>query len=157
VDCAVLPLMLQLEDLHWADDASLDFIEQLARVGRELPLLIVALGRWQHEVVVTRDERYIPITTLNTHNAAFDHVEAYQYYQDTVGELVVKIVPLPAYAEADTSRIQQALLTKLHGQMQIQVVFVPEIPRTRRGKQRMLIQELPVSFDHYYREDDHEL
>lgn len=42
---AVLPLMLQLEDLHWADDASLDFIEQLARVGRELPLLIVALAR----------------------------------------------------------------------------------------------------------------
>lgn len=125
--------------------------------GRELPLLTDLVGRWQHEVVVTRDERYIPITTLNTHNTAFDHVEAYQYYQDTAGQLVVKIVPLPAYAEADTSRIQQALLAKLHGQMQIQVVFVPEIPRTRRGKHRMLIQELPVSFDHYYREDDHEL
>jgi phenylacetate-CoA ligase len=123
--------------------------------GRELPLLTDIVGRWQHEVVVTRDERYIPITTLNTHNDAFDHVEEYQYYQEKPGELVLKIVPLPTYTEADTGRIQQALLTKLHGAMQIQVVFVPQIPRTRRGKYRMLIQEVPVSFDHYYQEDSH--
>jgi phenylacetate-CoA ligase len=123
--------------------------------GRELPLLTDIVGRWQHEVVVTHDERYIPITTLNTHNDAFDHVEEYQYYQEKPGELVLKIVPLPTYTEADTGRIQQALLTKLHGAMQIQVVFVPQIPRTRRGKHRMLIQEVPVSFDHYYQEDSH--
>jgi len=121
--------------------------------GRVLPLIGDLVGRWQHEVVVTRDERYIPVTTLNTHNDAFDHVEQYQFFQDTPGELVVRIVPLPAYAEADTARIQAALLDKLHGKMEIQIVFVPEIPRTRRGKHRMLIQELPVSFEHYYKEE----
>jgi len=125
------------------------------RCNRELPLLIDLVGRWQHEVVVTHDERYIPVTTLNTHNDAFDHVEQYQFCQDRPGELVINIVPLPAYREADTRRIQQALLTKLHGQMEVRLVFVPEIPRTRRGKHRMLIQKLPVSLQHYYAEDGH--
>jgi phenylacetate-CoA ligase len=121
--------------------------------GRALPLLVDIVGRWQHEVVVTRDERYIPVTTLNTHGDAFNNVERYQFFQETPGELVVKVVPLPAYTEADTGRIQQALLTKLHGEMEIQIVFVPEIPRTRRSKHRMLIQRLSVSLDNYYGED----
>jgi tetratricopeptide (TPR) repeat protein len=34
-----------LEDLHWADDGSLDLIEHLARECRSMPLLIVALTR----------------------------------------------------------------------------------------------------------------
>jgi phenylacetate-CoA ligase len=121
--------------------------------GRELPLITDIMGRWQHEVVVTRDERYIPVTTLNTHDDAFDHVAQYQYFQDAPGELVVNVVRLPGYAEADTRRIQDALLTKLHGEMEIQIIFVSEIPRTRRGKHRMLIQELPISLDNYYQEE----
>jgi phenylacetate-CoA ligase len=120
--------------------------------GRTLPLITDIVGRWQHEVVVTRDERYIPVTTLNTHGDAFDHVEQYQFFQETPGELVVRIVPLSNYSEADTRRIQEALLTKTHGEMEIQMVFVSEIPRTRRGKHRMLVQEIPVSLEHYYQE-----
>ncbi|HMN74495.1 MAG TPA: adenylate/guanylate cyclase domain-containing protein [Burkholderiaceae bacterium] len=40
-----LPLMMQLEDLHWADDGSLDFLQHLLRVGEDLPLLLIALAR----------------------------------------------------------------------------------------------------------------
>ena len=39
------PVVLQLEDLHWADNESLDFLAYLAEVGREMPLLIVACMR----------------------------------------------------------------------------------------------------------------
>lgn len=139
--------------IRYQTDDLARFASEPCRCGRELPLIADIVGRWQHEVVVTRDERYIPVTTLNTHGIAFDHVAEYQFFQETPGELVIKVVPLPAFSEADTGRIQQALLTKLHGEMQIEIVFVPEIPRTRRGKHRWLIQNLPVSFDHYYRED----
>jgi class 3 adenylate cyclase/predicted ATPase len=38
-------VLLQLDDLHWADDESLDFLGALAQVGRELPLLLLALTR----------------------------------------------------------------------------------------------------------------
>jgi len=39
------PVVLQLEDLHWADDASLDFVLYLTQVNRDVPMLILALAR----------------------------------------------------------------------------------------------------------------
>lgn len=38
------PLLVVLDDLHWADDASLDFVQQLAG-GAPVPLLLVMLAR----------------------------------------------------------------------------------------------------------------
>ena len=39
------PVVLELEDLHWADDESLDFLNQLCEVSRDLPLLVLAITR----------------------------------------------------------------------------------------------------------------
>ncbi len=39
------PVMLQLEDLHWADEGSLDFINHLDRSCRDLPILVLCTGR----------------------------------------------------------------------------------------------------------------
>ena len=36
-----LPLVIQLDDLHWADDASLDFIDYLQQANRDVPLLLL--------------------------------------------------------------------------------------------------------------------
>ena len=39
------PIVMFLDDLHWADDGSLDFVDHLARVDRDVPMLIVSLAR----------------------------------------------------------------------------------------------------------------
>ena len=39
------PLLLLLEDLHWADDGSLDFLQHLCNVNLDVPLLMVGLAR----------------------------------------------------------------------------------------------------------------
>ena len=39
------PLVIQLDDLHWADDASLDFIDELQQVDRDVPMLLLTLSR----------------------------------------------------------------------------------------------------------------
>ena len=39
------PLLLLLDDLHWADDGSLDFVEYLMATHADLPLLLVGLTR----------------------------------------------------------------------------------------------------------------
>jgi len=39
------PVVLQLEDLHWADDGSLDFLQYLAEVNRDVPMLMLGLTR----------------------------------------------------------------------------------------------------------------
>jgi class 3 adenylate cyclase/tetratricopeptide (TPR) repeat protein len=39
------PILLLLDDLHWADDGSLDFLRYLGEVDRDVPMLVVALTR----------------------------------------------------------------------------------------------------------------
>jgi class 3 adenylate cyclase len=40
-----LPLVIQIDDLHWADDASLDFIDYVQQVDGDVPLLLLTLTR----------------------------------------------------------------------------------------------------------------
>ena len=42
---AIDPVMVQLEDLHWADEGSLDFVNHLAQSCRDSPILIVCAAR----------------------------------------------------------------------------------------------------------------
>ena len=39
------PVILQLEDLHWADGESLDFLNYVAEVNRDVPLLVLSFTR----------------------------------------------------------------------------------------------------------------
>ena len=39
------PVVVLLDDLHWADDESLDWIEDLAQVEHDVPMLLLALAR----------------------------------------------------------------------------------------------------------------
>ena len=43
------PIVLLLDDLHWADHGSLEFVRRLLREARELPLFVVMLAR--HELI----------------------------------------------------------------------------------------------------------
>ena len=40
-----VPVAVQIEDLHWADDASFAFIDLLARVDADVPILLLGLAR----------------------------------------------------------------------------------------------------------------
>ena len=41
------PVLLLLDDLHWADDGSLDFLHELAQVNRDVSMMIVGAARPQ--------------------------------------------------------------------------------------------------------------
>ena len=40
-----VPLVLVLEDLHWADDGTLDFVEHLVDWTSDVPLLVLCTSR----------------------------------------------------------------------------------------------------------------
>ena len=82
------PILMLLDDLHWADDGSLDFIEHLAAVDRDVPILMVALTR----------------PTL------FERRDGRARAPDTVTEQRIELRPLGA---ADSRTLARELLQKV--------------------------------------------
>jgi phenylacetate-CoA ligase len=113
--------------------------------GRQFPLLENIEGRLQ-EIVITETGRYISMTALNMHSDVFENVRQFQFYQDTPGEVTFRVLRKDSYAEEDTFKIRRELGEKLGSDMQLEIEFVDEIQRTRRGKHRFLVQELDVRY-----------
>lgn len=114
--------------------------------GRNYPLLKRIEGRLQ-ELIITGDNRRISMAAINMHDSIFDHIRQFQFYQEKKGEVVFNIVKKETYSEQDTKNIQKNLEQKLGSQMRLYIKFVNNIPRTKSGKFRFLIQKLPVKFN----------
>jgi len=82
-----LPLVIQLDDLHWADDASLDFIEYLEQVDRDVPMLVLTLTR-----PALFERRNAPDHLVRVDLAPLDRHAAY----DLADELLKKLAQVPA-------------------------------------------------------------
>jgi len=120
-------------------------INKQCSCGRSgLPLLKEIKGRWYQERVVTKNGNYIPITALNTHSDIFDNVKQFQYYQDSLDKIILRIVRKDNYTDIDTQKILRELNEKLKNQVKSEIQFLSEIPRTDRGKYRFLVQKLPI-------------
>jgi phenylacetate-CoA ligase len=102
------------------------------------------VGRMQ-EFVVCRDHRLVSITTLGVgHFPELAMAEAIQYEQQRAGRLVMKVVAQGALGAAEREAIAGAVALKTQGGCDVEVVQVESIPRTPRGKARMLIQNLDI-------------
>ena len=99
-------------------------------------------GRLQ-EFIVTKDHRLISMTAVNMHSDIFDNVVQFQFHQEMRGMALLRIVRKPGYSDRDTQRILRELNRKFDGNVDVTIRFVDEIPRTRSGKHRFLVQDLP--------------
>jgi phenylacetate-CoA ligase len=64
--------------------------------------------------------------------------------QEEMGELIMRIVRKPTYTDEDTRQLIHELRWQLGDEVNVHIRFVDEIPRTRGGKFRYLIQKLPI-------------
>ncbi len=110
--------------------------------GRPYPMLERVEGRLQ-EFIVTKDHRLISMTAVNMHSDIFDNVVQFQFHQEMRGMALLRIVRKPGYSDRDTQRILRELNRKFDGNVDVTIRFVDEIPRTRSGKHRFLVQDLP--------------
>ena len=101
-------------------------------------------GRLQ-EFVVCRDERLVSITTLGVgHFPELAAVEAIQYEQHQPGEVVLKVVAHPRLGPSQVEHIARAVREKMQGGCDVRIEHVDHIPRTDRGKFRMLVQNIDI-------------
>lgn len=99
-------------------------------------------GRWRGDVMVTKNGNLISVTAMNTHSNIFDHAKRIQYYQDTEGVVILKLVKNEEYTQDDEAKIINELQTKFQHQVELHIEYVDYIPRTNRGKYLYLDQRL---------------
>ena len=102
--------------------------------GRQHPILRNVEGRWPSGALVTLNGTLISMTALNVHDDTFVHASQFQFYQDTPGRAVLRVVPADGFGDEDRLKIQQNLGRKLDGQVTFTVELVDAIPLTPRGK-----------------------
>ncbi len=102
------------------------------------------VGRLQ-EFIVCPDHPLVSITTLGVaHFPELAAVETIQYEQDRPGHVALKVVADHALTSGQTDRMARAVAAKMQGGCDVEVVQVDHIPRTPRGKSRMLVQNLDI-------------
>lgn len=98
-------------------------------------------GRIQ-EFIETSSGRRISMTAINMHDALFDQVRQFQFYQELPGFVVLRVLPKPGYNDAESQRIAIGLQQKLGNDVALRIQVVDEIARTRAGKYRFLEQKI---------------
>jgi class 3 adenylate cyclase/predicted ATPase len=86
-----VPVVLQLDDLHWADDGSLDFLSYLIQVNGDIPMLVVGLAR--PTLFERRSEWFHP---ENVHQRLDLHPLDKGYSRELAIELLKKLPEIPA-------------------------------------------------------------
>ena len=102
-------------------------------------------GRLQ-EFIVCRDHRLISITTMGAaHFEELAMVDEIQYEQSEPGMVVIKIVSGNELSPVSLRNLQKAVVDKTQGGCEVEIHRVENIPRTPRGKHKMLVQHLDIS------------
>ncbi len=76
------------------------------------------------------------------HSDIFDNVEQYQFYQDEIGKLHLRIIKKSSYTSRDEKNIINEFKLKLQDKVDLIIDYVTEIERTDRGKHKFLIQKI---------------
>jgi len=101
-------------------------------------------GHRTQEVLVAADGAQISWTALNMHDDTFDRVRQVQFYQDTPGRAVLRIVVAEGFGEVDRRRIQASLTRKFDNRLEFTLEVVEAIPLTGRGKAVYVDQRIPM-------------
>lgn len=101
-------------------------------------------GRLQ-EFVITRDYRLISVCSMGAaHFRDLSFLDAIQYEQREPGHLVLKYVSSRPLDESERRKIRVAVEEKTQHGCAVDLIQVNSIPRTRRGKQIMMVQHVDI-------------
>lgn len=103
-------------------------------------------GRLQ-EIVLTATGRPLSTSMLNMHDDTYAGIQRFRFRQREPGELIFEYIP----QNGDSSiaqRVERRFAAKLGDDMQLVAREVSELPQTERGKHRLLVQEMDLSYDH---------
>jgi len=116
--------------------------------NRQHTLIRDITGHRVQEFLITADGSQISWTAMNMHDDTFLNVRRFQFYQDTPGRAILRIVPAEPFCERDKQRITTNLNRKLDGQVRFTIQLTDDIPLTDRGKTIYVDQRIPTAAGH---------
>lgn len=108
--------------------------------GRQSPCFVSIDGR-TYDCVVTPDGRRISGMAKVMEYAT--HVREMQIYQNSRQSVEFRIVPLQGYGEADRDALAREFRHRAGHEIELRFVEVEHVDRSRSGKQRAVISEIP--------------
>ena len=81
-------------------------------------------------------------TALNMHGPFFNRVIRYQYIQDEIGKVIIRIMPGPSFSDDDKHQIRSEHEKRIGHDFDLVIEIVANIELTSRGKLRRIIQNI---------------
>ena len=113
--------------------------------GRNYPIFTDVRGRWTQEVLYGKGGNSICMSAINVHSDNFKNVFRYQFYQDTPGKALLKIMPTKYFSEKERKAILKEFNYKFNGNVEVDAVLVQDIPLTKRGKYKFIDQNCSLT------------
>ena len=111
--------------------------------GRNYPIFTDVRGRWTQEVLYGKGGNSICMSAVNVHSDNFKNVFRYQFYQDTPGRAILKIMATSHFSERERMAILKEFNSKFSGNVEVEAILVNDIPLTKRGKYKFIDQNCP--------------
>jgi phenylacetate-CoA ligase len=108
--------------------------DRCSACGREHTLIEEIRGHRLQESLVARDGSLVPWVALNLHDDTFHHVQRLQFYQDTPGRALLRVIPGPGFDHHSSERILRNLKRKLNGQLDVTLETAAKLPTSARAK-----------------------
>jgi tetratricopeptide (TPR) repeat protein len=146
--------LLLLEDLHWADDGTLDFLEYLVEVGRDAAVLVIALARpallerrsgWGADPAVHRRIELVPLDAGSSTKLASELLRRRAAVPAELHELIVgRAEGNPFYMEELVTMLvdKGAIETSTSG-WTLNPLLASEVPATLTGILQARLDSLP--------------
>lgn len=126
------------------DIAKLSRNQKCDSCGRNHQIIENVEGRWKQEMLVKKDGTLFSMTSLNIHSEIYSEIEKFQLYQDTPGEIVLKVVPKAGTTQDKINILIEEMLGKVGEGVNIYPEVVNSIDNKKNGKFMFVEQKLDV-------------
>ncbi|QHI71298.1 phenylacetate--CoA ligase family protein [Aminipila terrae] len=101
-------------------------------------------GHHDQDVLIGKNDERIAIAAINFHCDTLKNIAAYQFVQKEKGKLNFNVQADSKLSDAELNDIKEALTLKVGNTFDCKIMQVDEMELTKRGKFKMIIQELEI-------------
>ena len=85
------------------------------------------------------------MSAINVHSGNFKNVFRYQFYQETPGKALLRIMPTKDFSDKERRAILREFNNKFNDNVEVDAVLVQDIPLTKRGKYKFIDQNCSLT------------